>query len=191
MTTIAWDGKTLAVDRACWKGQEVWSPFKKLFEINLCGESMSALRLAHPSIVWAATGMTGVIPLVAQWLERGGDRPRFDKDVADGSLGVILEVDTGKVYSFSGLLTVNPYEGAPVSDGVGHEMALGAMLAGASATRAIEIVAERSGMAAGGVDSFTLPDPLMTNAQIGERIRELAARLDTGLSGIFGGLPTD
>jgi hypothetical protein len=158
MTTVAWDGKTLAADKACWNGNEVWSPFNKLFRVNLCGDSMSDLRLSHPKIVWAATGYCHVLPLVLSWMEKGGDRPRIDKDETGTRLGLVLEVDTGKIYGITGLMTLVPYPSGPVAEGGGHEMALGAMLAGASAAQAINIVASRSSWAAGGVDSFTLPD---------------------------------
>ena len=153
MTTIAFDGETLAVDRAAWKGDGVWGEFKKLFTVTLCPVAAARFRFAKsevkPKIAWAATGSCHAFPLILDWLENGGDLPELK---ADDSCGIV--VHDGRAYCLAGSMTIIPYESYPIADGAGHEMALGAMLAGADAVKAIEIVASRSSYAASKIDSF-------------------------------------
>ena len=199
MTTIAWDGKTLAVDKASWKN-EVWTPVTKLFEVVLCGESMSALCLTHPRIVWAAAGSARNVPVVLEWMRGGGSRPVFMEDDQKTAIGLVVEIDTGRCFGLTGILTLEPYDPGPVSDGMGNEIALGAMLAGASATRAIEIVSMRSCWAAGGVDSFVLPtesgvgssEPFDVDTSILGRVKTfLSGTTESGGPGCRPGTPPD
>jgi 20S proteasome alpha/beta subunit len=71
MTTIAWDGKTLAADRQRTNGNTCQLA-RKLFD---CGE-----------YVWAATGMMGDMPAVRRWLEAGAKwEERPESDDTDGA----------------------------------------------------------------------------------------------------------
>lgn len=171
MTTIAWDGKTLAVDRAGWGGasNQVWVEVDKLHSV--CMVQSIAERWDLPisylppnakvfteEIVWASCGGEVQIAAIKRYMEvDDAPPPTLPADQAYGLL-MIVRGDTNQV---CGLYThygteVMPVYGAPIAMGGGHEMALGAMLAGASAKRAIELVASRSGWSAGGVDSFTV-----------------------------------
>ena len=155
MSIVAFDGVILAADRASWKG-DVWSHTKKLFQVAPCDECVCRFRLPAitKNLVWGACGMAAEVPLMLRWMQKGGDVPSLeDKDM---SRGLILDAETGEVYGLTGLLTLEPFTHPPVADGGGHQLALGAMLAGASAIRAVELVAARTAMAAGGVDFYTL-----------------------------------
>lgn len=158
MTTIAFDGKTLAVDRGSWKNNFVWSVTRKLFGPFEISEP-AADRLGMPrgaTVVYAAAGTAAEAPLVATWLFSGGGMPDLnDKEM---SRGIVVWVEGRSGGFLTSLLTLEPIDRYPIADGGGFEIALGAMLAGASAVRAVELTIERTGWAAGGVDSFTLPD---------------------------------
>ena len=159
MTTIAFDGQTLAVDRASWQADYVWSPVCKLFHVTPCGECCKRFRLPVVDVrhlVWAATGDASAVPLILNWMD-GGDLPELDtKEIT--THGLLLDIETGEIARLTTRLTLEPLEkGVPIADGGGFQMALGAMLAGKTAVEAVEIVASRTGWAAGGVDSYTLP----------------------------------
>lgn len=164
MTTIAFDGKTLAVDRASWKGNYIWTPVQKLFIINQLGQS-AADRFGlekETKIAYAGAGSAADVPLVVSWMMgRLTEIPKdLEKDEDNTSRGLILSIDSRRIYALTGILTLESYTGFPVADGGGHQMALGAMLAGATAVQAIEFSAARSSWAAGGVDSYTLPEQM-------------------------------
>ncbi len=162
MTAIAFDGCMLAVDRASWKADYVWSTVKKLFVIKqpagICRSSLGLSTEADGEIAWATAGEAADVPLILQWMKSGGEPPVLAQ--RDLARGLIVDGLTGGCYGLTGLLTAEPFIEPPVADGGGFQMALGAMLAGASAERAIEIVMERSGWAAGGVDVYRLPEHL-------------------------------
>lgn len=164
MTTIAWDGKTLAVDRASWQGSYVWSSATKLFHVDDASvECCKRFRLTPPPgnqshLVWAAAGDPSLVPLALMWMQEGGEIPTMQAK-SPTTLGLILEVSTRRISRLNSRMTLERLNDAPVAEGGGFEIALGAMLAGATAVQAIELVASRSGWAAGGVDSFHCSPP--------------------------------
>ena len=155
MTTIAFDGKTLAVDRAAWKGNGIWSDANKLFIIDMCEEAKDRFLLTGSNkIAWAACGCFSEFPLILKWIASGGDIPEFE----NGSNGIL--VHESDAYGLNSNMTLVPHGEYPISEGCGHEMVLGAMLAGADAVRAIEIVASRSSHAVARIDSYTIVEEL-------------------------------
>lgn len=86
----------------------------------------------------------------------GGEIPPVQSESIT-SLGLILEVGTRSIFRLTSRCTLEPLREAPVADGGGFQLALGAMLAGKTAVEAIDIAASRSGWAAGGTDAYTLP----------------------------------
>jgi len=162
MTTIAFDGRTLAVDKASWQSDYVWSPVTKLFSVVPSKECRKRFRLdENARLKWAASGDASAAPLILDWMYEGGETPPLDTTNIT-THGFILNIDNSEIYRLTSRLTLEPLvKGVPVADGGGFQIALGAMLAGASAVEAIEIVASRSGWAAGGIDSYTLPGGLV------------------------------
>lgn len=163
MTTIAFDTRTLAVDRASWKSNYIWTPVCKLFQVSpgpACIKrfALDGLEVAGV-LVWAAAGSAAEAPLVLEWMKSGGELPPIPTKEENTSRGLVLVPETRRIYGLTSLLTLEPFAtGVPVADGGGLEMALGAMLAGKTAVEAIELVASRSSWAAGGVDAYSLPD---------------------------------
>lgn len=158
MTTIAWDGTTLAADKASWKGGYVWNGCTKLFS-GMLGKAAAArfgLGTVAGCEVWrAACGSAAEQPLINAWLFHDAERPTLAEP--NNTCGVLVVPRTGRAYFVTGLLTLEPITTVPMADGGGHEMALGAMLGGATAVQALHLVASRSSWCAGGVDCYCLP----------------------------------
>lgn len=126
MTTVAWDGRTLVADSAATTDSRKITTHK-LF------------RLADGSLVGGAGTLTEIREMVA-WLNSGSD-PETLPECSDCDL-LLVKTD-GSVLEFSGSA-----DGIPVLDkvaaiGSGAEYAIGAMLAGKPARRAVEIAAMR------------------------------------------------
>lgn len=157
MTTCAYDGTTLAVDRASWKNNYVWNRTTKLFLLpKLSSECCRRLDLTE--IAWAACGEAADVPLILKWMLRGGELPKPIIKEETVSRGLLLDTFSGEIYRLTSLLTLETILSVPTADGGGFELALGAMLAGADAVQAIRITASRSGWAAGGINSYTRGD---------------------------------
>jgi hypothetical protein len=121
MTTIAWDGKTLAADtlvsqREGWVGHTV--------KIGACDKGLY--------------GACGKLPFIQRFLcWAAGDRKQPPtKDWADGT-GVIIGLD-GKVREWDEEGWIE-YDAPHYAWGSGFQFALAAMDAGADARRAVEI----------------------------------------------------
>lgn len=163
MTTIAWDGHTLAVDRGSWSGYVVHET-TKLYPpggpLEDKGNGTMALpthyRNGWPMGAFAFTGTAGICMRILTWAQSGNDRPFLPESEWGNSHGVLVTLDR-KVYRISGYLALEPVESVPFSDGGGQECAIGAMLAGASAKRAVEITAERTYLSVFGVDTWSPP----------------------------------
>lgn len=123
MTTIAFDGKTLAADT-------LWQ---------------SAYRQQHDTpkirrrggLVWGTAGDASDGFIFDEWLADG--MPKDKKPTLSDKDGfVALVVENGVAYRYEGALVRIP-AGVPAATGSGCEIAMGAMMAGASAKRAVEI----------------------------------------------------
>lgn len=149
MTTIAWDGNTLAVDRGSWSGYLV-NTVCKLFDVRGGG------RIKNQAY-FAACGDAHVAMATVKWL-RGEEIPPFaDPEAWKKSVGVVVSLDKRIYRICPGILFCEEeILSVPFADGGGGEIALGAMLAGASAARAVKIVAQRSSLSYGGVDSVKI-----------------------------------
>lgn len=147
MTTIVWDGKTLATDSRATHADIVESDsVKKLFKIKssrsnylacaVCGDYVQGLKI----IKWLKAGMSD-------------DFPEIDKDRTtsviclreDKALDIYRSVDKGFPLPIKGLYT----------DGSGWELAMGAMDAGATAIEAVKIAIKRDIHSGGKVQSYT------------------------------------
>jgi len=153
MTTIAFDGKTLAVDRGSWSGYIV-NETTKLFPPK--PDAATVFANGWPMGAFALAGTAGICLSILHWARTGIDKPYLPEAEKSNSHGVLVTLDA-KVYRISGYLMLEQIESVPFADGGGHECALGAMLAGADARRAVEIVGERMWMSRFGVDTWEVP----------------------------------
>lgn len=126
MTTIAWDGKTLAVDSRVIGGNMIRDEnFQKLWKIHdfwLAGAGDTQDVLA--AVAWFRAGMPG------------NDKPKFNDP---NNVAIIVKVGrTAKRYEGSLIGWELPRIAAA---GSGFEVAIGAMAMGATAVQAVKIAA--------------------------------------------------
>ena len=144
MTVIAWDGKTLAADSEATSGY-VRGTTNKIFQISENG-SLVGLSGDHDCCM-----------ALLVWL-RGGRNANDWPNAAQSSTGWAraMEIKPGG--------NVVYYEKHPYpliirmsfhAIGAGRECAIGAMAAGASAVRAVEIASEFVPGCGGGIDTLT------------------------------------
>ena len=147
MTTIAWDGKTLAADRGTWLGAIVVQCDK----IRVFHEPVRHL----PAGAWADCGDSAYSEAVCQWLlGKTEERPRPTDEKAHSSIGLWITMD-----GIPGFLHANlVLEQLPkqiVAEGRGAAFAYGAMLAGASAAAALDLANKYTDCAAHGFDTWS------------------------------------
>jgi len=144
MTTIAWDGKTLAVDsRRCCGDTVTNNTTKKLF-----------LRVGR-FVAVAAAGSVGDIQKALRWVRAGekGDMP-------EGKASLVCIDRAGKCWDL--LFEYSTIQKNPglVTEGSGWEIALGAMDAGATAVEAVKIACKRNVHTGGRIQSYTFNEVL-------------------------------
>ena len=123
MTTILWDGKQLVSDsQVSEEGVSAIDPTPKIF------------RKKH--VYYAAAGDLTESMAVVRWHVRGAKPKDFPDDLS-GEYHVLV-VKNGKAIEYAGSRHTCPVK-PPVAMGSGRELALGALLAGASAKRAVAI----------------------------------------------------
>jgi len=139
MTTIAWDGRTLAADRQRTHGDSR-QPVCKLHD---CGE-----------YVYASCGDRPDGVAVARWLSAGADwdkRPTLDEG---GCCGIAVRKADGAVFVVEGkTVTLCPVPPGPTATGSGKDYALAAMACGKDARGAVEIASRFDVFTGLGVDA--------------------------------------
>lgn len=149
MTTIAWDGKTLAVDRAAWQGRMCMTTKKlHIFE-----------RPAHgfPPGAWADCGNAAFNAAVRDWLDDKVPLPYpADGKEADEDMGLWVTME-GKVFTFHKRLVLSPVLGQIAGSGGGALFVLGAMAFGATAQQAVAAAEYHTDCSAHGVDTWSPP----------------------------------
>ena len=144
MTTIAWDGITLAADRCSWSGG-VRRRVKKVFKIRMTdGEDYLV----------AFCGSGEFAHVVMEWMKgkrkSAPDCRDFGVD-PESSCAVVID-QKHRVFLLGARLMYMRMEERIFANGAGHEFAWGALEAGATAKQAVEIAAKRSDFSALGVD---------------------------------------
>ena len=123
MTVIATDGESMAGDSLTTAGNQVVAFRQKVFKFadgriaGACGDTTECRKLMR-------------------WLEHGGDKP----DVGD-AFALVLSPD-GTAEYWDKELEPLPYI-VPMAIGSGGDLAIGAMLAGASPEEAVKLAIER------------------------------------------------
>lgn len=124
MTTIAWDGVTLAVDSRMMGGDMIRSEdTQKLFRV---GDAWVAISGGYEDALAAV-----------DWLRKGS--PKEKPELGDSFC--MLVAQDGKVRRYEQKLVGFDCIAEWVAAGSGYEVALGAMAAGASAIEAVKIAA--------------------------------------------------
>lgn len=120
MTTVAWDGKTLAAD-TCMSGAYI-AVFTKTFQLP-------------DGRLFAGAGEIQDILLAVKWLTEGGDRPELD------AMNSILIYPDGRAFFLDEKLVEMRINESIAATGSGAQFAIAALYLGASAEKAIEVAA--------------------------------------------------
>jgi hypothetical protein len=142
MTVIAWDGKTLAVDKQCTFGEIIVRSTK--FEILSNGEVM------------VRSGATDYSLKVFEWYRKGAnpkDYPSFQQ--GDGWVRLVVASKKG-VVEFDQTPIPLPCEDPFMAWGAGSFLALGAMAMGATAKQAVMVACQHCVSCGVGVDTIDL-----------------------------------
>lgn len=156
MTTIAFDGRILAVDRAGWVGNGIQYETDKLFIFGGAPEGMPI-----KGGFYAGAGHAGDAIKIGRWLQGGPEYPVLVERNEGKGLVVTIEEEP-RLFRISGALVLEPVLTLPWGDGAGMDMAIGAMAAGKTAPQAVEIVARHSTWAAIGMDYVDVRTGTMT-----------------------------
>ena len=144
MTTIAWDGKTLAADRCSWSGGSR-RQVRKVFKIKMVNGHTylvafaGSAEFAHAVMDWM-TGKAKTVP----------DCTAFNVD-QDSACAVVID-SKKRVWLLGARLRYMRMLERKFTIGAGQEFAWGALEAGATARRAVMIAMKRSDYAGLGVD---------------------------------------
>jgi hypothetical protein len=154
MTTIAWDGTTLAVDR-----QGTQANYKrevgKLYEFGVWVYATGACAAdVAPLCQWLA----GWQPTSSSFDEVDARLERCRETLEEGGVhGVVVHVPSGTVWTIqgkTGVTLVRVLEGL-VGHGSGGDYALGAMAAGKTAREAVEIAMRFDAFTGFGIDTWS------------------------------------
>lgn len=148
MTTIAWDGKSLAGDRMLSIGSAaVRSPKSKIQRIVFCGEE---------SLVGGAGSVEAIGAFIC-WLKSGGadDRAPLPSD-SDGCQYSVIVANRNGVYYFANSTKPVFLGKVAWAIGSGADYALGAIAAGVSSKKAVQIASKYDTSTGMGVDSLSI-----------------------------------
>lgn len=139
MTTIAWDGKTLAGDRRITSGTVTYSTTK--------------IRRTQDGRLIGATGDFGVCSEMLDWLEKGGKRPNCqDSDRWASALEVMPDGSCWMHNRDSRWRVEDPF----VAVGSGRDYAMAVMALGHDSAKAIEIATRFDPGTGNGTDTLEL-----------------------------------
>lgn len=142
MTTIAWDGKTLAVDRMMIAGGLKLTS-RKLFA---CG-----------TYAYAASGSAAEAVEIAEWLRSGTDCARAPSFEETSCYGIaIRRADASLFYLMGKKVQLVPSFDPFAACGSGQDLALAALALGKSAVQSVNFAARFNAFTGLGVDSVRI-----------------------------------
>ncbi len=142
MSTIAWDGKTLAADRQTSSNNTAFTCHK--------------IRKLSSGEIAGFVGSYGQGLMLVQWYEAGADPatyPKFQENKDDWTILVIVK-PSGQIFEYEQLPVAIPLLDRLSAWGSGGKIALGAMAAGQTATQAIQIASQFDINTGMGVDFY-------------------------------------
>lgn len=138
MTTLAWDGSSLAVDSLVTAGAAKWGQVRKIARVR--------------NAVCAFTGSVAGGLLLLEWYGDGAEPGEFPRLRADGFAELVV-VREGKCLHFESTHMPSEVQ-APAAWGTGREYALGALAAGATARQAVQIAARYDALTGGLIHAY-------------------------------------
>jgi hypothetical protein len=141
MTTIAWDGKNVAADRQMSSSTGYIYPGSRE---KLVSDSDSGRTYAH-------TGHAALFDPLIAWHKAGSDPKDVPVGAASDDTDILIVFEGGKCFGYR-MSVPYPIEFfAPEAWGSGDLIAIGAMEAGATAQKAVEIATRRDAMTGCGI----------------------------------------
>lgn len=159
MTTIAWDGETLAADSRATEGDgsAFTDCFVKLFRVH------SKVAPAKGEVLFAAAGDEFAGELFRRWLERGGECDLVARGISDdeedgGGIDALV-VHASGAYTANHLGVLIPLRDRHWAHGTGRQAALAAMRCGKGAAEAVRIAIAIDNNSGGQVVAMRLKGP--------------------------------
>lgn len=145
MTTIAWDGKTLAADKQATSGN-LMHTVTKIFK--------------HPSGLYGVTGHLSHGLTVINWITGTNPHPiAYPANPSNDDYGYVIHINNQReIWCYEGHPTPCKFEDKFYAVGSGREFATAAMHCGQTAQQAIVIASIFNSGTGQGVDSLTLED---------------------------------
>jgi len=150
MTTIAWDGKTLAADACSWSGG-ARRRMRKVFKVTAADGRLFLVAFA---------GNGSFALAVLAWMRSERDRPDplafMPQTELPNQCALVIDQQR-RVWQLGNELVYTQMRERVYAFGGGQDFAWGALEAGATAAQAIRIAMRRSDYAGLGVDSVRFP----------------------------------
>lgn len=140
MTVVAWDGKTLAVDRQATSG-------------GLISEHTKIIKLKDGEVL-AFWGHINEYALITSWYVNGAIESEFPK--LSDQIGMLVVSPEGAAVEYEANPAPIEIEVSFYAWGQGRELAMGAMAAGADAIQAVRIANQHSAYCGCGIDAWDL-----------------------------------
>ena len=147
MTVIASDGITIAADGRTITGHS-----------EIARGSVRKIRI-HRGKIFALSGMAALFDALVDWYSAGA-LPKDAPTIASDATWTLIVIDGGGPKLFTHRV---PYEDRltyPITFGCGCDYAMGAMLAGASPERAVEITCEKEAFCGGEIQVVNIAEAL-------------------------------
>lgn len=145
MTTIAWDGRTLAADKQSTDSSGLMTTVTKIWRID--------------DYLFGATGSSPAIQEFKHWISNGADPKDFPSNIRPDTPwsvhAIVISAEQG-IRVFENSAFAFTVERTRHAMGSGRDFALGAMRCGKSAVQAVEIASEFDCGTGQGVDTLTL-----------------------------------
>jgi hypothetical protein len=144
MTIIAWDGKSLAVDKVCVCSEMAFTVTK-------------AKKVSETAVAaWTGDHEQGLA--LARWFKKGAFTTEWPKFQEGEKWTRLVLMDSSGVYCFERLPVRQYFEDPFMAWGSGRDYAMGAMAMGASAKQAAEIASQFNVYCGNGISVFSLND---------------------------------
>ncbi|HFD86878.1 MAG TPA: hypothetical protein ENJ35_04285 [Gammaproteobacteria bacterium] len=143
MSIIAWDGITLAVDRAATINSTIQ-------------ETSKSRQLENGAVLaWCRVLESGMV--LANWYENGANPDDWPECQSGKEWGNLIVVNGLGCFEYEKLYIAQPIIAKHFAWGTGAELALGAMAAGANAETAARIACKHDANCGMGVDTYRYP----------------------------------
>ena len=142
MTTIAWDGKTLAADREAGYGSIKFAT-QKLRQVA--------------DFMFAGAGAAEDIDAMARWLANGAD-PKERLGLSESVLALAVDISSGQPFIICGkeMPSFRKLRAKQMAIGCGSDFVLACMVLGKTAPQAIRLAEKHISGTGLGVDSYTV-----------------------------------